>query len=67
MLYTKIQPQNFLSSGEEDFKCFTIYRHGSHLVPWRGSICTNRQHPIDRRPHVQSGESGSSGFRNEDA
>ena len=25
MLYTKIQPKSFLSSGEEDFKCFTIY------------------------------------------
>ena len=22
MLYTKIQPQTFLGSGEEDFKCF---------------------------------------------
>ena len=31
MLYTKIQSQNFLSSGEEDFKCFTIYGHGAAL------------------------------------
>ena len=31
MLYTKIQSQNFLSSGEEDFKCFTIYGHGATL------------------------------------
>ena len=35
MLYTTMQPQNFLGSGEElFFKCFTIhiYGHGSHLV-----------------------------------
>ena len=32
MLHTKIQSQNFLGSGEENFKCFTIYVHGSHHV-----------------------------------
>ena len=32
-LYTKIQPQSFLSTEEEDFlSVFTIYGHGSHLV-----------------------------------
>ena len=38
MLCTKIQPQSFLRSGEEVFKCFTIYGHGIHLVHWRISI-----------------------------
>ena len=32
MLYTKIQPENFLSIGEEDFlSVLTIYGHGSNL------------------------------------
>ena len=32
ILYTKIQPENFLSTGEEDFlSVLTIYGHGSNL------------------------------------
>ena len=32
-VYTRIQPQSFLGSAEEDFNFFfTIYGHGSHLV-----------------------------------
>ena len=38
MLYTKVQPQSFLSSGEE---MFNIYWHGSQLVQWRATIWTN--------------------------
>ena len=39
MLYTKIQPQRFLVSGEEDFEVvffffFTIYEEGGLLVKW---------------------------------
>ena len=39
MLYTKIQPQRFLGSREEDFlSLFTIFGRGGHLVQWRGTI-----------------------------
>ena len=35
MLYTKIEPQSFLGSGEEAFlNVFTIYGHGGHLDQW---------------------------------
>ena len=66
MLYTKIQPQSFLGSGEEDFECFTMYRHGSHLAQWRGTIRTNYQYPFDRKSPLKSGENCSNGFREED-
>ena len=33
MLYTKIQPENFLSTGEEDFlSVLTIYGHAAILI-----------------------------------
>ena len=33
MLYTKIQPQSFFGSGEEEFlSVFTTYGHGGHLI-----------------------------------
>ena len=32
MVYTKIQPQSFLSTGEEFLSVFTINGQGSHLV-----------------------------------
>ena len=47
MLYTKIQPQSFLGSGD-------IYGHGGHFVQWCGTIQTNYQYPFDRRSHVKS-------------
>ena len=56
----------FLGSGEEDFKCFTIYGHGSHLVQWCGTIRTKCQYLFNRRPDVKSGKTYSSGFRKED-
>ena len=52
MLYTKIQPQSFLSTGEEDFY---KYVQSSHLVQWCKTFWTNCQHPFNRRPHVKSG------------
>ena len=55
-IYTKIQPQSFLGSGEEDFKCFTIYGHGGHLVPRPETIQTNCLYPFDRRLHVKMGK-----------
>ena len=30
-VYTKIQPQSFLGSEEEDFLMFNMYGHGCHL------------------------------------
>ena len=64
MLYTKIQPQSFLSSGE-DFSVFTIYGHVCYIVQWREIIRTKCQYPFDRRLHVKSGENGSSGLKEE--
>ena len=36
MLHAKFQDYRTYGSGEEDFKCFTIYGHGGHLghVTW---------------------------------
>ena len=36
MLYTKIQPQSFLSSGEEDFKAFLPYM-GMAAILFKGT------------------------------
>ena len=72
ILYTKIQLQSFLSTGDTDsylipsFKCFY------HIWPRQPSCSVvqnhlkNCQHPFDKRPHVKSGENWSSGFREED-
>ena len=51
MLYAKIQLQGFSISGE-DFKCFTIYGHGRHLVEWGRTIWINCQYPFDRRLYM---------------
>ena len=41
MLYTKIQPQSFLSSGEDDFKSFLPYIYtAKHIFQWREIIRT---------------------------
>ena len=59
MLYTKIQPQSFLGSGEEDFYMFFItFGHGGHLVQWFKIIGTNCQYPFNRMPHVKSWKTG---------
>ena len=34
MLYTRIMPQSFLSSGEENFKCLTIFLFVCHYWQW---------------------------------
>ena len=66
MLYTKIQPQSILGSGEAFYVFFTIYGHDGLLVLWRISIQTNCQYSFERRPHVQSGEKCLRAFRGED-
>ena len=64
MLYTKTEPQSFLGSGEEDFKCFF-----HHIWAWwpACSMVWNRLNklsmPFDSRSHVKSGDNWSSGFR----
>ena len=62
MLYTKIQPQCFLGSGEEDFKYFFFF---FFLTIWQLSCSIMQNHldkliiyPSDRRSHVKSGETG---------
>ena len=53
MLYTEIQPQSFLASGEEDFKCF------NHISAWRPFYFKDRDHlynfsiPLNTRLHVK--------------
>ena len=45
MLYTKIQSQSFLGSGEENFSSvFTIYGDSGHLVQWHGTIRGEKIH-----------------------
>ena len=65
MLHIKMQPQSFLGSGEEEFKCINniIYGQGGHLAQWHGTTQTNCQYPFDRKPNVKSGENRSRGFR----
>ena len=66
MLYTKIQLQSFLGSGEEDFfSIFTIYRHGGHLDLQALTICTNFQSPFNRRLHMKFEEICPRGFKGE--
>ena len=48
MLYTKIQPQSFLSAGE-DFQKFLPYMDAAAFL-FSGTIWTNWQYPFDRRP-----------------
>ena len=51
MLYTKIQPQSFLCSGEKDFKAFLPNMDMAVIFfQWRVTIQTNCQYPFDRRP-----------------
>ena len=63
MLYTKIQPQSFLSSEEEVFY---------HIWAWQPSCSMVQKHltklstSFDRRPYMKSGENWSSNFREED-
>ena len=73
MLYTKIQPQSFLGSGEEDFKClfFVFWFFLPYMVnvvilfnvvePFKQIINTHSK----KRPRAKSGENWSSGFREE--
>ena len=66
MLYSKIQPQSFLGSGEEDFlSVFTIYGHGGHLTLWTMTICSNYQSQFDRRLYMKFEENWPRGFRGE--
>ena len=68
MLYTKIQPQSFLSTGEEDFSVFSP-NMGMTAILFSGAEpfeqIVNKQ-SFDRRPHVKSGENWWRGFREED-
>ena len=36
MLYTSFQRNQSVGSGENDFKCFTIFGYGGHVVMWPG-------------------------------
>ena len=66
MLYSKIQPQSFPGSGEEDFlSVFTICGHGGHLTLWTVTICSNYQFQFDRRIHMKFEENWPRGFRGE--
>ena len=66
MLFTKIQPQSFLGSGEEDFlSVFTIFGHGGQLDKWTMTIWTNFQSPFNGRLHMKFEENWPRGFRGE--
>ena len=64
MLYTKIQSQSFLGSGEDDFSVFLPYMD-------MAAIFFNGTEPFEQignilLTEVKSGENCSSGFREED-
>ena len=65
-LYTKIQPQSFLGSGEEDFQEFLRYMDRAAIC----SIACNHLNKLAmffrQKDHVKSGENCSSRFREED-
>ena len=41
MLHTKFQGHQFIGSGEDFFKAFTIYGHGGHVDHVTQLICIN--------------------------
>ena len=67
MLYTKIQPQSFLGSGEEHFKvCLSYMFIAATLFNCAEPFEKIGNTSFDRRSHVKSGENCSNGFRKED-
>ena len=65
MLYTKSQPQSFLSSGEEVFYHIWAWQPSCSLVQNHKTKMSS-QHPFDRRPYVKSGKNCARYFRQED-
>ena len=66
MLHTKFRGNRPAGSGEEFFKVYTIYGHGSHLGHVICTIYTNFCNPFPRRLHIKFGFDSLSGFRGED-
>ena len=64
MLYTKIQPESFLGSGE-DFQEFLPYMDMAAIL-LRGTIWINWQYPLSKESLVKSSDDCSSSFREED-
>ena len=62
MLYTKIQPQSFLLSGEEASYVFLLYMGMAAMTV---TICTNFKSPFNRRFNMKFEENWSKGFRGE--
>ena len=63
MLYTKIQPQSFLCSGEKDIKSFYHILAGQPSCSKVQNHLTSYQYLFDRRPCVKSGDNWVSSFR----
>ena len=66
MLYTKIQPQTFLGSGEEDFQEFLPYMDMLAIFFNCAEPFEQIGNTLSTEGHVKSGESCSSRFREED-
>ena len=66
MLHAKFQYHMTYASGEEDFKGFTIYRHGGYLGHVTWTIYIKKISPLPRRLYIKFGSYWPSGFRGED-
>ena len=66
MIYTKIQPQSFLGSGEEDFQEFLPYMDMAAILFNCGDHLNKLAIPFWQKVHEKSGEKCSSSFREED-
>ena len=66
MIPAKVQPQDILGSGGEDFlKVFTIYGRGGHLGQRTATILAIFRSPTLRRLHMKFEQNWLSGFRGE--
>ena len=55
MLHTKFQGHQFIGSGEDFFKVFTIYGHGGHLGHVTLLICINFHSHVPISFHMKVG------------
>ena len=65
MLHTKFRENQLAGSGEEDFKCFTIYWRGGHLGHVTQMQRTTFRSLYPRRLRIKFGFDWPSGFGEE--
>ena len=66
MLHTKFRENRLAGSGEDFYRVFTIYGHGSHLGHVTHMLQIKFRTPFPRRLHLKFGFDRPSGFGEED-